>query len=170
PAAAGNSSYRKADGSTGTPTAASALNGSDVYALRTAAILTFVSATNTKNPATTGAGGVSSSMDGVLTFKVKAMGGTLTLPTSGAVLIGVASDGTATIAATAVQVAVSPSQNLSDGTEATVTVTANRTSLGIASSAYQRFQLEKFTATFGANVFSQTYGLSDFVTPYIILP
>ena len=174
PAAAGNSSYRKADGSTGTPTANSALNGNDVHALRTAAILTFVSATNTKNPAITGTGAVSSSMDGVLTFKVKAMGGTLTLPTSGAVLIGFASDGTATIAATAVQVAVSPNQNLSDGTEGTVTITANRTAAGTGSSAFQRFNLEAFYANFGAaiaaNVYLQNYGLSDFTTPYVLLP
>lgn len=179
-AGSGNSLFRKADGTTAAPTVSSAINSNGVYAYREAAIITFVSGTATKNAAqltSTGAVTVSSSVDGTLTFKVQAKGGTLTLPTNSMFTINVVSGSAATIATIAGgsgAVNNDKTVNVADGDTVTVTLSARQLSsaAGISGSGgeYVHYLLSGFLWTVGGTTTYQTWGLDTFKTPDVFLP
>lgn len=172
--------FRKADGTTAAPTISSAIKSSGVYAYREAAILTFVSGAATKNVATytsTGGSITSSSVDGTLTFKVMAKGGTLTLPTGAMFTIDVVSGTAATIATIAsasISAQVDKTTNIADGDTATITLSARQlaSAAGISGSGGENlhYVLSRFLWTVGGTTTDQTYGLTLFKTPDTFLP
>ncbi|HEY4523548.1 MAG TPA: hypothetical protein VJK04_01590, partial [Candidatus Paceibacterota bacterium] len=179
PASAGNSLFRKGDGTTAAPTVASTIQSNGVHAYRETAILQFVSASIVKTAAVqTGGTLVSSTAYGTFVFKATAKGGALTLPTTAMLVIDVVSGTSATIAgqaATAPALTVSNDRttNISDGDTVTVTIGALVKSSvdGISGSAgYFKMLMNNFKWTVGGTTVNNTWGLESFKTPDVYLP
>jgi len=109
-----------------------------------------------------------SAVTGVITFKVRAEGGTMTKPTTAHFDVRVCtSAGNCTNTADSVAVTVSPDSDIPDGNEATVTVTATETR-GASALGLVYFKINSIDWTVGTtSVNDQTWGLDDFKTVYV---
>ncbi len=179
--AAGASLFRKGDGTTAAPTVSSAVSGNDVHAYREVALIQFVSGSATKNAqqlSSTGSVVVSSSVDGTLTFKITAKGGTLTLPTNSMFVIDVVSGSASTITTIAGgsgSVTNDKTVNVADGDTVTVALSARQVSSvsGITgtSGMFVHYVLSNVKWSVGGTTnVNQTWGLSLFKTPDVFLP
>jgi hypothetical protein len=157
------------------------MNATDVHAYRAAALIQFVSGSATKNAqqlSSTGGVVVSSSVDGSLTFKITAKGGTLTLPTSAMFTIDVVSGSASTIATIAGgsgSVTNDKTTNVADGDTVTVTLSARQlaSAAGISGSGgeFVHYVLSNVNWTVGGTSnANQSWGLSLFKTPDVFLP
>ncbi|OGZ78997.1 MAG: hypothetical protein A2528_01130 [Candidatus Staskawiczbacteria bacterium RIFOXYD2_FULL_37_9] len=128
-----------------------------------AAILTFLTATNTYSYNNTIP--ADSYATGVITFKIKANGATLSHITANDVAVQFCSvGGNCTLTGVSRSVTITPDQaNISDGTESTVTVSA--TSKG--GSGYVYFKISEIDWTANGTTTHQTSGLDNFKTPVV---
>jgi hypothetical protein len=160
--------YDKPDGSSAA-TANALVAGNPMYQYPTSiGNLALVSATSKFVPSSDTA---SSTISGTITMSLKADGGTVTLPTASDFVVYFASSTVKADAlasgylatTTAVAVSVSPSQDITDGSSATVTYTATLTHTAAnTGNLYMVLYSAKVRAT---AVSTQTWGLDDFFTP-----
>jgi len=161
--ATGAITYQKPD-MTSTTTTGTAGSSTNVVVLFNgkAAILSFVSSSSTYTYNTTTPS--LSYSTGVITFKAKADGGTLTALTNSTVKV----KWNSTILSTSdVSVDVSPVGDTADGSEATVTVTMT-VPRATSGTGFVNFNIYEIDWTVGGTSATQIWGLSDdYKTPYV---
>ena len=151
-------SYDKPDGTSQTVSASVASNpvtlvtsATPVFTLVSAGAPSIVSNQN----------GSTTKMDASVTFKVSAVGGTLTR--SSIVVVGKwATSSTAASAGSSVNLQITPSTDVNDGAEATVVVSSTLTAP--STSDYYGFYITSIASTVGGNAVTQTTGLDDYHT------
>ncbi len=160
--------WEKPDGSTASTTPSAAIEGEDQYL--GSAVPVFSSIVGSiSDPVTHPVTGTTTSLTGKITFTVKADGGTLTKLTAANITVQAASSTKEMpITVTNKNVIVTPDQDTSDGSTATVELSAVLENsvmhtAGQASGQYF-FYVTGIAWTVGGETITQTWGLDDFKT------
>jgi hypothetical protein len=157
-------SYEKPNGSSGTDVT-TAVNGVPQY-VYTAAPQFVLASTPTIAISGTNTNGSSTAMTATFKFNVTALGGNMTQPSDSSftVKFGTTTSGTQ-ITASSVSVVTIPNNNISEGTTAEVTVTAQLPAASVVYSGLYNAAITNISwVVGGVTQTAQTYGLDDFKT------
>ncbi len=154
--------FDKPTGSTATSTGA-AVAGVGHYVFTSAAQYALAG-TPTISAGSPNTNGSTTALTATFTFNVTAMGAAVTQATSSNFTIGFGTTTAYSIAAGSVSVVTIPNNNISDGSTAVVTVTAQLPASSITHSGLYNAAITTIRWTAGSNTQDQTWGLDDFKT------
>jgi len=168
--------YETTDGASSNVTVSSAISSKVQYLYNEGVYITKDSSSIKITPSI--ASGEKNYATGTIKFTVEAFGGTLTKFTTaktisvadGIRILAYKADGTAYGTGFSGVVTVSPDEDVTAGDTATVTATATVEGDTSESIGLVRFEIKEVYWTVGSTTGEQTWGLTDLVTPYEVLP